>query len=216
MTARFHLLLSAFKDILQSWNLIQIYMRRLHRWMWQSVLAWEICTSTLVFLIYMYLNVSWIVPYLLWRGISFKKLAMYVSSFIFKLNMWVWNWWFTLLKINFQCWIDGSCTLTILIGLVMWQVLMLFPRLQPLVASMGWDLLSGKTTARRSLMQQLWTSKSQVLRLEESSLYGNQSDEVITFPKTFMGTTLFDTRWSQKYIICFLILADILCGTSLW
>ncbi|XP_030947314.1 uncharacterized protein LOC115971497 isoform X2 [Quercus lobata] len=58
------------------------------------------------------------------------------------------------------------------------NVLMLFPRLQPLVASMGWDLLSGKTTARRSLMQQLWTSKSQVLRLEESSLYGNQSDEI--------------------------------------
>ena len=30
-------------------------------------------------------------------------------------------------------------------------------------------------------MQLLWTSKSQVLQLEESSLYGNQSDEVITF-----------------------------------
>ncbi|XAR70903.1 hypothetical protein NMG60_11027941 [Bertholletia excelsa] len=57
-------------------------------------------------------------------------------------------------------------------------VLSLFPRLQPLVAAMGWDLLSGKTTARRKLMQLLWTSKSQVLQLEESSLYGNQSDEV--------------------------------------
>lgn len=30
-------------------------------------------------------------------------------------------------------------------------------------------------------MQLLWTSKSQVLRLEESSLYGSQADEVITF-----------------------------------
>ncbi|KAH7856318.1 hypothetical protein Vadar_001014 [Vaccinium darrowii] len=57
-------------------------------------------------------------------------------------------------------------------------VLSLFPRLQPLVAAMGWDPLCGKTTARRKLMQFLWTSKSQVLRLEESSLYGSQSDEV--------------------------------------
>ncbi|KAA8525316.1 hypothetical protein F0562_007171 [Nyssa sinensis] len=58
------------------------------------------------------------------------------------------------------------------------NVLSLFPRLQPLVAVMGWDLLSGKTTARRKLMQLLWTSKSQILRLEEPSLYGNQTDEV--------------------------------------
>lgn len=58
---------------------------------------------------------------------------------------------------------------------------MLFPRLQPLVASMGWDLLSGKTTARRNLMQLLWISKFQVLRLEESLLYGNQSKEVTSF-----------------------------------
>lgn len=59
-----------------------------------------------------------------------------------------------------------------------WQVLQLFPQLQPLVAAMGWDLLAGKIAARRKLMQLLWTSKSQVLRLEESSLYGNKSDEV--------------------------------------
>ncbi|POO03776.1 hypothetical protein TorRG33x02_000800 [Trema orientale] len=58
------------------------------------------------------------------------------------------------------------------------NILSLFPRLQPLVAAMGWDLLSGKTTGRRELMQLLWTSKSQVLRLEESSLYGNESDEI--------------------------------------
>lgn len=58
------------------------------------------------------------------------------------------------------------------------NVLTLFPRLQPLVAVMGWDLLAGKTAERRKLMQLLWTSKSQILRLEEPSLYGNQSDEV--------------------------------------
>ncbi|KAF7830212.1 Protein isoform A [Senna tora] len=58
------------------------------------------------------------------------------------------------------------------------NVLQLFPQLQPLVAAMGWDLLVGKIAARRKLMQLLWTSKSQVIRLEESSLYGNKSDEI--------------------------------------
>ncbi|KAF5743274.1 Zinc finger FYVE domain-containing protein 26 isoform 3 [Tripterygium wilfordii] len=58
------------------------------------------------------------------------------------------------------------------------HIIALFPRLSPLVAAMGWDLLSGKTNARRKLMQFLWTSKSQVYRLEESSLYSNQSDEI--------------------------------------
>ncbi|WJX41875.1 hypothetical protein P8452_29169 [Trifolium repens] len=58
------------------------------------------------------------------------------------------------------------------------NVLQLFPQLQPLVAAMGWDLLAGKIKARRKLMQLLWTSKSQVIRLEESSLYGNKSDEM--------------------------------------
>ncbi|ESQ46699.1 hypothetical protein EUTSA_v10000005mg [Eutrema salsugineum] len=57
------------------------------------------------------------------------------------------------------------------------DVLTLFPRLRPLVASMGWDLLRGKTAARRKLMRLLWSSNSQALRLEESSLYGNQTDE---------------------------------------
>ncbi|KAK4388878.1 hypothetical protein Sango_2224800 [Sesamum angolense] len=52
-----------------------------------------------------------------------------------------------------------------------------FPRLQPLVAALGWDLLAGKTTMRRKLMQSLWTSKSQALRLEESSPYDNKFDE---------------------------------------
>ncbi|MQL81245.1 hypothetical protein Taro_013693, partial [Colocasia esculenta] len=58
------------------------------------------------------------------------------------------------------------------------DVLSLFPLLQPLSAVMGWDLLPGKTAVRRKLMQILWTSQSQVLRLEESSLYGKQKDEV--------------------------------------
>ncbi|KAL7122124.1 hypothetical protein ACP275_01G026200 [Erythranthe tilingii] len=59
-----------------------------------------------------------------------------------------------------------------------YQVLMLFPRLQPLIAALGWDLLAGKTTMRRKLMQSLCTSKSQALRLEESSPYDNKLDEV--------------------------------------
>ncbi|KAF8034626.1 hypothetical protein BT93_C0820 [Corymbia citriodora subsp. variegata] len=58
------------------------------------------------------------------------------------------------------------------------NVLLLFPRLQPLVAAIGWDLLPGNTSARRKLMQLLWTSKSRAIRLEESTLYGSQSDEV--------------------------------------
>lgn len=60
----------------------------------------------------------------------------------------------------------------------MLQVLTLFPRLRPLVASMGWDLLPGKTAARRKLMRLLWSSNSQAIRLEESTLYGNNTDEV--------------------------------------
>ncbi|EOY29640.1 Zinc finger FYVE domain-containing protein 26 isoform 2 [Theobroma cacao] len=58
------------------------------------------------------------------------------------------------------------------------NVLVLFPRLRPLVAAMGWDLLSGKTMLRRNLMQLCWRSKSKVFQLEESSLYGNWPDEV--------------------------------------
>lgn len=59
------------------------------------------------------------------------------------------------------------------------QTLQLFPKLQPLVATMGWDLLTGNVAARRNLMQLLWKSKSQVIQLEESSLYGYNSDEVL-------------------------------------
>ncbi|KAF6172870.1 hypothetical protein GIB67_035424 [Kingdonia uniflora] len=58
------------------------------------------------------------------------------------------------------------------------NVLSLYPLLQPLVSVMGWDLLSGNTVARKKLMQILWTSKSQVLRLEEFSHYGKQLDEI--------------------------------------
>ncbi|KAG5562644.1 hypothetical protein RHGRI_005388 [Rhododendron griersonianum] len=75
-------------------------------------------------------------------------------------------------------------------------VLSLFPRLQPLVAAMGWDLLCGKTTARRKLMQLLWTSKSQVLRLEESSLYGSQADELDL--ASFVACVNSGRSWSSK------------------
>lgn len=58
------------------------------------------------------------------------------------------------------------------------NVLSLFPRLQPLVAAMGWDLLTGNTAARRKMMELLWTSKSNQLRLDNLSLYGKQGEEV--------------------------------------
>lgn len=51
------------------------------------------------------------------------------------------------------------------------SVLQLFPRLQPLVAVMGWDMLSGKTTLRRKLLKLFWTSKSKSLHAEESPMY---------------------------------------------
>ncbi|KAK4796426.1 hypothetical protein SAY86_028752 [Trapa natans] len=57
------------------------------------------------------------------------------------------------------------------------NILMLFPQLQPLVAAMSWDLLHGNTTGRRNLMRLLCGSSSQVIHLEESSLYGSQSGE---------------------------------------
>lgn len=58
------------------------------------------------------------------------------------------------------------------------NVLALFPRLQPLVAAMGWDLLTGKTAARRKMMELLWTSKSNQLRLDNLSVYGKQGEEI--------------------------------------
>ncbi|GKU87148.1 hypothetical protein SLEP1_g1595 [Rubroshorea leprosula] len=91
------------------------------------------------------------------------------------------------------------------------NVLTLFPRLRPLVAVMGWDLLSGKTTTRRKLMQVLWTSKSQFFRLEESSLYGNQSDEISCVEQlcdslcyqldiaSFVACVNSGQQWSSKF-----------------
>ncbi|WVZ69871.1 hypothetical protein U9M48_018593 [Paspalum notatum var. saurae] len=57
------------------------------------------------------------------------------------------------------------------------DVVSLFPLLQPLVAVLGWDILKGKTSLRRKLMQLFWTSKSQALRLQEYSRYRSQTDE---------------------------------------
>lgn len=76
------------------------------------------------------------------------------------------------LDLYFLCWDLKASSSHVL------QVLTLFPRLRPLVASMGWDLLPGKTAARRKLMRLLWSSNSQAIRLEESTLYGNNTDEV--------------------------------------
>lgn len=79
---------------------------------------------------------------------------------------------------------------------------------------MGWDLLSGKTTARRKLMKLLWTSKSQLYRLEESSLYGDQSDEVV-FCYLNLFFLLYNYIYGEKF--CkeqFLIFfTDIVRGT---
>ncbi|OMP09679.1 hypothetical protein CCACVL1_01052 [Corchorus capsularis] len=77
------------------------------------------------------------------------------------------------------------------------KVLVLFHRLQPLVAAMGWDLLSGKTMLRQNLMQLLWTSKSQVW-LEESSLYENRSDEVFPISLKF-GSANFGCGGSTRF-----------------
>ncbi|PWA77056.1 hypothetical protein CTI12_AA228630 [Artemisia annua] len=61
------------------------------------------------------------------------------------------------------------------------NILSLYPQLQPLVAVMGCDVLPGKTDIRRKLLQLLWTSKSQILWLEESSFSDNKSDEVLFY-----------------------------------
>ncbi|KAL1300935.1 hypothetical protein HN51_045559 [Arachis hypogaea] len=95
------------------------------------------------------------------------------------------------------------------------NVLQLFPHLQPLIAAMGWDLLAGKISARRKLMQFLWTSKSQVIRLEESSLYGNKSDEMSCVEHlcdtlcyqldlaAFVACVNSGHAWSSKYSLRF-------------
>ncbi|MED6212503.1 hypothetical protein PIB30_083940, partial [Stylosanthes scabra] len=95
------------------------------------------------------------------------------------------------------------------------NVLQLFPQLQPLIAAMGWDLLAGKISARRKLMQLLWTSKSQVIRLEESSLYGNKSDEISCIEhlcdtlcyqldlSAFVACVNSGQSWSSKFSLMF-------------
>ncbi|KAJ0971286.1 hypothetical protein J5N97_019245 [Dioscorea zingiberensis] len=95
------------------------------------------------------------------------------------------------------------------------DILSLFPLLQPLVAVLGWDLLSGKTAARRKLMQILWTSKSQVLRLEEFPIYGKPSDEISCVEYLcdllcfyldlafFVATVNSGRPWSTKFSLLF-------------
>lgn len=77
---------------------------------------------------------------------------------------------------------------------------MLFPRLQPLVAALGWDLLAGKTTMRRKLVQSLWASKSQALRLEDSSFCSNKLDEVnISIPVSVASQSMFSQELYTKF-----------------
>ncbi|KAG0600289.1 hypothetical protein M758_11G022200 [Ceratodon purpureus] len=49
-----------------------------------------------------------------------------------------------------------------------------FPRLQPLVAAMGWDLLAGHTKSRRKLMELLWNNKAKLTGFS----HGRATDEV--------------------------------------
>ncbi|XP_038897971.1 uncharacterized protein LOC120085832 isoform X2 [Benincasa hispida] len=58
------------------------------------------------------------------------------------------------------------------------NVLLLCPRLRPLVAAMGWDLLSGQLKERRELMQLLWISKSPELLHDTSSEVKCQSEDI--------------------------------------
>ncbi|XP_022976078.1 uncharacterized protein LOC111476590 isoform X1 [Cucurbita maxima] len=58
------------------------------------------------------------------------------------------------------------------------HVLLLFPRLRPLVAAMGWDLLSGQLKERRELMQLLWISKSPDLLQDASSEVKCQLEDI--------------------------------------
>lgn len=53
----------------------------------------------------------------------------------------------------------------------------MFPRLRPLVAAMGWDLLSGQIKKRRELMQLLWISKPPEL-LQDASFEVGQLEDV--------------------------------------
>ena len=50
---------------------------------------------------------------------------------------------------------------------------------------MGWDLLLGKTAVRRKLLNILWTSRLDILRLEGLSVRNKQLDEVAFFGMFF-------------------------------
>lgn len=54
----------------------------------------------------------------------------------------------------------------------------MFPRLRPLIAAMGWDLLPGQLKERRELMQLLWISKSPELLQDASSEVKCQLEDV--------------------------------------
>ncbi|CAM6127643.1 unnamed protein product [Calypogeia fissa] len=58
------------------------------------------------------------------------------------------------------------------------DVLIVYPRLQPLATVMGWDLLAGKTSARRRLMELLWAGRPKSGRLDEGSTSGRPMEEV--------------------------------------
>ncbi|KAL0553274.1 hypothetical protein IC582_007163 [Cucumis melo] len=58
------------------------------------------------------------------------------------------------------------------------NVLLLFPRLRPLVAAMGWDLLSGQLKERRELMQLLWISKPPEVLQDASSEVKCQLEDI--------------------------------------
>ncbi|KAL3693637.1 hypothetical protein R1sor_007288 [Riccia sorocarpa] len=57
------------------------------------------------------------------------------------------------------------------------DVLAPFPRLQPLVTVMGWDLLGGNTAGRRRLVELLWTSRQKSGRLDGGSVPGRPAEE---------------------------------------
>lgn len=58
------------------------------------------------------------------------------------------------------------------------QVLTVYPRLQPLATVMGWDLLAGKTSARRRLMELSWAGRLKSGRLDGGSTSGRPVEEV--------------------------------------
>lgn len=70
------------------------------------------------------------------------------------------------------------------------QIVTPFPRLQPLVAVMGWDLLPGHTKSRRKLMELLWNSK---IKLTGHS-HGRAADEV------FFKSYLCITSWNPAKV----------------